>query len=135
LSYQSSIQDNLGFNFGIALGAYVIHSITTTTDSRTYMKDFGEWKKGDVSKYVSPDHFTAVTPGGEGSIGFACKLSPSVSLGITGRLILISKIKAISEETSYYQIDWTPAEPELVSMKYGNEYGGIDWSLGASLSF
>lgn len=119
----------------MGLGAYVIHSIWTTTEINTFVKDFGDWKKGDVYKYVLRDHFTAVTPGGEGSIGFACKLSPSVSLGITGRLILISKIKAISEETSYYQIDWTPAEPELVSMKYGNEYGGIGWSLGASLSF
>ena len=81
------------------------------------------------------DHFTAATAGGEGSIGFAYRLSASLSLGLTGRLILISKIEDTSEYADYYKPEWKPAESRLSTMKYGEEYGGIAWGIGASLIF
>jgi|GEM_PF-2378541 len=135
LSYQRPIQDNLSFNLGLGLGAYLFHSTLTTTETRAYVKDVGNWKKGEVYEDIERNHFTAATPGGEGSAGFAIRLSPHVSLGITGSLILISKVKDINESTSRDPTEWDPASPELVTMKDGNEYGGIGWRIGASLVF
>jgi len=117
------------------LGAYVFHAIHTTNVTWTYVQNWGDWKSGEVYKCVWRSHLTVATPGGEGSIGFAYKLSSSVSLGITGRLILISKVTDVTETTSYYQTDWDPKEPELTTVKDGNEYGGIGWGISASLLF
>lgn len=135
MSYQNPIWDNLSFNFGAGVGGYLFHSTTTITEIHTYVKDYSSWKKGDIRKNVGRSHLTAVTPGGEGSIGFAYRLTPSVSLGITGRLILISKVEDVTENTDYYKTDWDPAEPELMTMKYGEEYGGIGWGISALLIF
>lgn len=113
----------------------MFHAINTITQTNTYVEEYSHWKKGDVRKNVWRSHFTAATPGGEGTIGFAYRLSSSVSLGITGRLILISKIQDVTEYTDYYKTDWDPAQPELIIMKYGEEYGGMGWGIGASLIF
>jgi hypothetical protein len=88
-----------------------------------------------VVQDVWRSHFTAATPGGEGSIGFAYRLSPSVSLALIGRLIFISKIEDTSEYADYYKSEWEPAEARLSTMKYGEEYGGIAWGVGAMLTF
>jgi hypothetical protein len=99
------------------------------------MDDFQPWKEGDVRQDVSRSHFTAATPGGEGSIGIVHKLTPSLFLGLTGRLILISKTEDTDEYADYYKPEWNPAESRLSTMKYGEEYGGIAWGVGASLIF
>jgi hypothetical protein len=117
------------------MGAYVFHSVVKTTETHTYVKDWGSWKTGDVSHDVWRIHFTAASPGGEGSIGFAYKLNPSLSLGITGRLTLIAKIKDTYEYTDYYKTDWDPVEPQLMTVEHGEEYGGIGWGMGVSLIF
>lgn len=135
MSYRKHTRDDLSVNLGAGLGAYVLYSVSTTTDIRTYVKDSGDWKRGDVDKDIWRTHFTAVTPGGEGSIGFAYELSPSISVGITGRIILISKIENLYELTSYYKTNWEPAEPQLMTIKLGEEYGGMGWGIGASVIF
>ena len=99
------------------------------------MEDYSSWKKGDIRKNVWRSYFTAAIPGGEGSIGFAYRLTSSVSLGMTGRLILISKTKDISEYTDYYETEWDSAEPELTTIKQGEEYGGMGWGIDVSLIF
>ncbi len=81
------------------------------------------------------NHFTAAAPGGEGSIGFSYRLGPSVSLGLIGRFIFISKIEDTSEYADYYKPEWNPAEAQLSTMKYGEEYGGVAWGVGAMLIF
>jgi hypothetical protein len=48
---------------------------------------------------------------------------------------LISKIEDVTEYADYYKTDWDPAQPELITMKYGEEYGGTAWGIGASLIF
>ena len=95
LSYQRPIRDDFSFQLAAAAGAYIFHSSHTITSTQTYMDDFQPWNEGDVRKNVSRSHFTAATPGGEGSVGFVYGLTPSLALGLTGRVILISKIEDI----------------------------------------
>jgi hypothetical protein len=135
LSYQNSILGNLDFNFGTGIGAYLIYSTSTITQINAYVEDYYSWKKGDIRKNVWSSHFTAATAGGEGSIGFVYRLTPSLSLGITGRLILISKIENIAEYTDYYETEWDPAEPKLMTIKEGEEYGGMGWGIDVSVIF
>jgi hypothetical protein len=135
LSFRGSINNHFAFDLAVGSGAYLFHSVTATTQLLTYVKELEWWKVGDVRKTVSRDHFAATTIGGEASIGFAYKLNSSLSLGVSGRLILISEIKDISEITDYYKTHWEPAEPVLITIKQGNEYSGIGWGFGASLSF
>jgi hypothetical protein len=135
LSYQGLDLGRINLNFGLGIGAYIFNSTNTTEETEIYVLNTGGWKKGDVNKYILREHFTSATPGGEGSIGFAYKLSSSVTLGITGRLILISKIENTLEYTTFYKTNWDPSDPELVLMKSGEEFGGIGWGMGASLSF
>ena len=118
-----------------AAGAYVFHSNQTITTTQTYVDDFRPWNEGDVRQNVSRSHFTAATPGGEGSIGLVYRLGPSISLGLIGRLILISKTEDTDEYADYYKPEWDPAESRLSTMKYGEEYGGIAWGVGATLMF
>jgi hypothetical protein len=135
LSYQRSVRNDFSFYLAAASGAYIFHSSHTIIATQTYADDFEPWKEGDVVQNVSRSHFTAAAPGGEGSIGFAYRLSPSLSLGLTGRVILISKVEDTSEHADYYKPEWNPAESQLSVMKYGEEYGGIAWGVGASLIF
>jgi hypothetical protein len=120
---------------GVGWGAYIFHSSHTTAAIQTYVDDFQPWKEGDVVQDVFKSHFAAATPAGEGSIGFTYNISPSISLRLTGRFILISKIENTTERADYYKPDWDPAEQQLSTMKYDEEYGGIGWGMGASLIF
>ncbi len=135
LSYQRPGQNDFDFHLSVGSGAYLFHASHTTTATQTYIDDFQPWQKGDVREDISRSHFTAATPGGEGSIGFAYRLSPNISVGLTGRLMLISKIRDTTERVDYYKPDWSPAQSQLSTMKYGEEYGGLGWGVGGSLIF
>jgi hypothetical protein len=135
VDYRAQSKGNITFTLGIGIGGYVFHSVCTTTSTYTYVMDYEPWKRGDVRKNISRIHLTALTPGGEGSVTLARRLGPSVSLGITATVLVNSKIEDTWESSGYYPTDWDPAEAELITMKYGYEYGGMGWGLGLSLSF
>jgi hypothetical protein len=135
VDYRNPVGEKLTVDFGIGIGGFLIHSLATTNSVNRWVRDSTPWKEGDERKTVNKLHFTALTPGMEGSVRLAYKLGPSASLGLTGRVLVISKIKDTWEATDYYQTDWEPLEPKLVNMKQGYEYGGVGWGLGISISF
>lgn len=135
MDYQHPVTDRLSVSLGLGIGGYVFHSTCTTTQIHTWVQDSAPWKRGDVSRGVSRVHLTAAAPGAEASIGLAHQLGPSVSLGVTLKVLATSKIDDTWESTGYYAADWDPAEDELMTIKNGYQYGGMGWGIGASISF
>jgi hypothetical protein len=135
IGYDRRTGDDLVFGVGVGVGAFMLYSNHRTTETERYVQDSVPWKEGDVSRNVYREHLAAVIPGGEASFTLAYRLSSSALLGLTARILAISKIKDTWEYTGYYATDWDPAEPELITLKNGYEYGGIGWGLGVTVSF
>ncbi len=135
LDYTRAFQDDLTLGLGMGMGGYVIHSANVTSETYRYEANNDPWKKGDVRKDVYRTHLTALTPGVEGSVALAYRINPSLRLGLTGKIMVISRIRDTWEYTEYSPTDWDPAQPQLVTIKNGYEYGGVGWGLSATVSF
>lgn len=135
LVFDRSIGDRLVLSVGLGMGGYVLYSSRTTTETQTYVQDVDPWAEGEKHKSVFREHLAVVASGGEASIAFSWRIGRSVLLGLTGRMIVISKIRDTWDYIGYYSTDWDPAESELITMKNGYEYGGIGWGLGGTVRF
>jgi len=134
LDYRQTWRDNLSLDLGIGMGGYVLHSVTTSTEAYRYVQNSDPWREGDIQKNVFRTHLSAVTAGGEGLVALACEISRALSLGLTGRIIITSKVEDTWESSGYYPTGWDPVEPELLTVKNGFQYGGTGWGLGATIS-
>ncbi|MGM0442511.1 MAG: hypothetical protein ACQEQC_08850, partial [Elusimicrobiota bacterium] len=120
-------------NIGFGLGAYILNISETVTESENYVQDSagGIEKQGDEIKEISPREYSEISPGGEINLQISQGITEDISAGATGRVGIIAAKKSLSftENTDYYQIDWTPEDETLTTMKEGREYGGISYGF------
>jgi hypothetical protein len=134
LEYLVTLRHNLTLNLGAGWGGYVLYSTVTSTQTQVYVQDYDPWRPGDIQKNVIRTHLCAITPGGEAMAELIFELYRHVSLGLSGRMIMTSKVKDQWESSGYYATDWDPAQPELITITEGYEYGGVGWGLGVVVS-
>jgi hypothetical protein len=135
LGYTRALRSDLTLGLGLGMGGYIVHSADVTTEIYRYETNHESWKKGDVRKNVYRAHMTALTPGVEGSVALTYPINSSICLGLTGKIIVISRIRDTWDYTEYCPTDWDPAPPQLVTIKNGYEYGGVGWGMSATVSF
>lgn len=134
LEYSVPLSHNLTFNVGTGWGGYILYSVVTSTQSQLYVQDYDFWREGDITKNVFRTHLSAIAGGGEGVVTLAYKIAGVLSAGLTGRIIATSKVDDTWESSGYYPTDWDPAQPEIITITEGYEYGGFGWGLGIAVS-
>lgn len=136
LAYTFPSQGRMKVDTGLAFGAYVINSRITGTLTYTFVEDDPPYETGDEEILESTVSNTACAPGGEFSVQLSLPVSPRVSIGLNGWLGYIGKTVAYqgTEYTGYAPIEWTPAAPELATLKLLMEVGGLSFGGGLSLN-
>jgi hypothetical protein len=129
-----ALRRNLSLSLGAGWGGYVLYSMVTNTQSQVYVQDYDPWREGDVQRNLFRTQLCTVTPGGEAVVGLTCGIGRQLSLGLNGRIIMTAKVKDQWESSGYYSTDWDPAQPELINITEGYEYGGFGWGLGIVVS-
>jgi hypothetical protein len=134
LEYLVAPRRNLTLSLGTGWGGYILYSMVTTTQSQVYVQDYDPWREGNIQRNAFKTQLCTVTPGGEASIGATCEIDRQLSLGLTAKMIITSKVRDQWESSGYYSTDWDPAQPELITITEGYQYGGFGWGLGMTVT-
>jgi len=124
-------------DIALSFGAYVVNSQITGTLTKTYAQDSPPYVKGEKETTESTVSATTCSPGGEFSVDLSLPVSDIFSIGFNGWAGYIGRATVFLgvERTGYTQTEWSPAAPEMDTLKQVFEVGGLSYGGGLSLNF
>lgn len=134
LAYTSYGGTRLGI--ALSLGAYIINARISGITTHTYVQSVPPYVPGERDTMEMTFSSTSCSPGGEFSLQLSLPLSDIFSVGFNGWVGYIGKATIFwgAEWTGYTQIEWSPAAPEMSSLKQLFEAGGLSYGGGLSLN-
>jgi hypothetical protein len=135
LAYTGGGRTKVGI--GLSFGAYVVNSQITGTMTKTYAQNSPPYVKGEKETTETTVSGTTCSPGGEFSLDLSLPVSDMFSIGFNGWAGYIGKATVFlgGERTGYTQIEWSPAAPEMSTLKQVFEVGGLSYGGGLSFNF
>ncbi len=135
LAYTGGGRTKVGI--GLSFGAYVVNSQITGTMTHTYAQNSPPYVKGEKETTETTVSATTCSPGGEFSLQLSQPLGSQASIGLNGWVGYVGKATVFwgFERTGYAQIEWSPAAPEMSTLKQVFEVGGLSYGGGLSLNF
>jgi len=135
LAYNTGRRAKVGV--GLSFGAYIVNSRIIGTTTHTYAQNSPPYVQGEKETTEMSISATTCSPGGEFSVQLSLPLGNQASIGLNGYLGYIGKATVFwgLERTGYTQIEWSPAAPEMATLKQIFEVGGLSYGGGLSLNF
>ncbi len=118
---------------GLGIGPQFIKKNIKDTVLNSYIKDFYLYKAGQETQYCNKNNKLYVAPYGEGQIGLNYIVSSRISIGVSARLSCLNFIDFMKTETDYSQVDWWPAEKELIQTSVGSLHKGTNLNFKIEL--
>jgi hypothetical protein len=121
------------FSAGVGMGPKFIIENNKNLTINTYIEDFYLYKKGEATTSINKKSNFYLVPYIESLIGLNFLVSSRIYFGINAKLGYIISSDYANEETDFQQIEWWPEEKELIKLKSGNLFEGINFTFGIEL--